>query len=285
MKKTFLGILTLVLGLQGISEAAVIYLRDQTTVSGTIVSATARDVQVSTPQGLMTITTDRIARIDYSDTGVAAPTPVQTGRRQWFSLGMGFNIPLSQVDFGSVGGGRDDNGDVGFLLSPQYLYGVNSRLGVGANFEFADRSRTQTQNLLPFSNTEVHGTNILLLGIAKYSLVDHGPVRPYLMGGLGAHHSSTHIDAQPNIGFAWSDTNTDEPRSIIDDSHWGLASTLRVGVDFSWVSPTVFGMEFGWTHMSSETFGPTPAGKDLGLAPVSGVQNRLDIVFRWGWRF
>jgi len=292
------------------AQAAQVYLKDGSSLQGTIVSATARDLEVQTVNGVVDVTSDRVLRIDYSDPLTApdsarSPAPVASSpslprarrrahfeprvwsqnRRQWLSLGLGLNLPLSSVDFGSVGGGRDDNGDGGFLFSPQYLYGLNSRFSLGANVEFANRSRTESQNLLPASNTEVHGHNVLLLGVAKYALADQGPVRPYLLGGLGAHHSSTQIEAQPNVGFAWSDTNTDEPRSLVDDSHWGFASTLRFGIDFSWTSPTVFGLEIGWTHMSSPSYDPTPSGQALGLAPVTGIQNSLDLVFRWGWRF
>ena len=41
--------------------------------------------------------------------------------------------------FGSTGGGTDDNGNAGFLLSGQYLYGVLPRLDLGMTMEFANR--------------------------------------------------------------------------------------------------------------------------------------------------
>ena len=43
---------------------------------GTVVSATAQSVQIHTPDGLLTISSNRILKIDYSDQQQeAAPTP------------------------------------------------------------------------------------------------------------------------------------------------------------------------------------------------------------------
>src|SRR4051812_29443907 len=60
------------------AHAAVVYLKDGGTLRGTIVSATAGDVQLHTDQGAVTISTDRIQRIDYNDDGPQAPAPSET---------------------------------------------------------------------------------------------------------------------------------------------------------------------------------------------------------------
>lgn len=297
-------------------EAAVVYMKDGTQKRGTIVSATARDIQLSSTGGIETVTTDKISRIDYSDTtGSSEPTPSSAsvppraetlppsprvrrpyynfdqhavwpkGTEQWLSLGFGVGIPMSRVDFESTGGGRSSNGGAGFQFTPQYLVKLNPQWGAGFEFNYFARSENLTQTLLPNSDTLVSGSNITLLPILKYSLVERGAVRPYVSGGVGAQRTSTFVDAQPNVGFAWSDTNTDEIRTLVDDAHWGLATSLRLGVDFSAGGPSVFGLEFGWNHLENDAFTPTRAGKDLGLAPLSGVQNNLAMTFRWGWRF
>jgi opacity protein-like surface antigen len=286
------------------AEAATVFLKDGSRVSGTVVSATARDLQVHTPDGLLTITTDRILRVDYSDSEgkfsapaatprpvplAFAPEPVErrlwSERRQQFSLGLGFDAPLSRVDLRSTGGGTDSNGSTGLILSSQYLYHLTSRLAMGAQTEFLNRSGTNSQSLLPESNTDVFGNTFLFLGTLRYSFTDRGYARPYLLGGLGANQTSTTIEATPNVGFAWSDTDTAETRTLVDESHWGFASTVRFGVEFALMDPGLFSLEVGWTRLSNPTYGATQAGRDLGLDHVTGNQNVLAFAARWGWRF
>ncbi len=314
MKRPLIALLFL-LTCGPLAHSATVYMKDGSQVKGTIVSATAQTLQVHNAQGVITIQTEKISRVDYSESSTppaspAVPTPVyqaapslpparapyrrvwqdQTpvwpqGTNQWLSLGFGAGIPLSRVDFQDIGGGRTGNGSTGFQFTPQYLHKVNSRWGAGFELDFFSRGQNFTQNLVPASDARVYGTNLLLMPVAKYSFVDRGRARPYVLAGVGAQRSSTVIDAQPNAGFVWSDTNTDEPRTLVDDAHWGLGTTLRLGVDFSWLDPSVLGFEVGWTHMENDAFGPTRAGKDFGVTPQSGIENNLAITFRWGWRF
>ena len=83
MKRFFLLMVFLGFALASAAQAAVIYLKDGSQVRGTVVSATARDIQLHTPDGVQTISTDRILRVDYSESGssvapeqVATPEPV-----------------------------------------------------------------------------------------------------------------------------------------------------------------------------------------------------------------
>jgi opacity protein-like surface antigen len=290
-----------------LADAATLYLRDQTTVEGTIVSATARDMQVNTAKGLVTIDTDRISRIDYTaqesarvepmgaaDPPVRAEEPLirpyrlvnaEQNFRQNFSFGLGAMVPLSRVDFTSTGGGTDANGGSGILFSGRYLYNLTPRLSIGPDVGLAHRAATGSQSLLPESNTDVFGNTFLLMGTAKLSLVNEGPVRPYLLGGLGANRTSTIVEATPNPGFGWSDTNTTETRTLADQSRWGLATHLAFGLDFPFFDATFFGLEVGWTYLDNPHYDATRAGQDVGLTSVTGIQHMLTIAARWGWRF
>ena len=64
------------------ARAATVYLRDGGVLKGTVVSATANDLE----------------------------------RNQEFSIDLGFVTPLNKIDFSSVGGGLDWNGRSGGLL-------------------------------------------------------------------------------------------------------------------------------------------------------------------------
>jgi opacity protein-like surface antigen len=307
MKRTLL-LLSIFFWMSTAAQAAVVYLKDGSQVRGTIVGGTARELQVHTPDGTLTIATDRIQRIDYAETAPAAapaPTPTPSApltstveplsyarrpaepdpTRQYFSMALGVAAPLSRVDFGSTGGGTDANGGAGVLLGGQYLADVAPRLGLGMNFEYFHRGATGSQSLLPAATTDVNGNTMLLLATMKYSFTDRGLVRPYVMGGVGGNYTSTVIDATPNPGFGWDDTDTWETRTLVDDAHWGFASTARFGVDFSVADPTIFSLELGWTRLANATYAATPRGREVGLESVNGNQNVLAFAARWGWRF
>jgi hypothetical protein len=284
------------------SEAAVVYLKDGSRIQGTIVSATARDIQFHTADGMLNIPNERIERIDYADTDAPPPPRVQTAPvpppssrlslyrpsnlRHYFSFDMGLAIPFSRIDFESTGGGSDNNGDIGIVLGGHYLYQLSPRWGAGLMLDYIHRSRTASQSLLPASSTDVSGNTLLILPTAKFSLATAGPIRPYLLAGAGVNRTSTIIDATPNPGYEWSDTSTFETRTLMDDTHWGFASTLRAGLDFYGpYDPAVWTLELGWTHMANPSYDATPAGRDLGLESVTGNIDALFIALRFGWRF
>jgi opacity protein-like surface antigen len=279
------------------ADAAVVYLRDGSTLKGTIVSATARDIQLHTQDGELTITSDRISRIDYADgEPLRKDEPPRSSRlvlpaedravgptNQYFSMALGAAVPMSRVDFGRVGGGTDDNGTTGVLLGVQYLYGVTSKLGVGSNIEFFNRGERSSQNLAPARDTTVSGNTILLLASMKYSFTDRGFARPYVLGGVGTNRTSTLIEASPSPGYGWLDTETTETRAFVDSSRWGFASTVRFGVDFSYAEPSVFSLEMGWTRLSNGAYPATRVASEL--ESVTGNLSALAFAARWGWRF
>ena len=306
-KKFFVGLL--LSGLTMSAHGAVVYLKDGGQLSGTIISSTAKSVRLQTSIGIVRISNRKISHIDYEANTVppppAAPAPAPAAapaprsvapqpsleyenldnRRQLFSIDLGFSAPLSRVDFSSIGGGTGKNGSTGILLGAQYVDDLTHRGGTGFDFEYFNRSASGSPSLLPTANTDVSGDSVLLMPIARYTLVDHGAARPYLLAGLGLNWTSMTIDSTPNPGFVWADTQTDETRRLVDDSSWGWATTLRLGIDFHFMDPAIFSLEMGWTGLSNGRFNATPDGQNIGLGSVTGSLSALDIVGRWGWRF
>lgn len=284
-------------------HAATIFMKDGSTVSGTIVSATANDVQIYTGDGTRRIDTGKISRIDYQmDAPPARTEPVysepqprrvypepeelhESSLNQMFTFGLGFATPLTEVDFSEVGGGKADNGDSGILLGTQYFYFPQPRFAWGFDLEYFNRSINDSQSLLPQSDTEVSGDTLLMMGLARYTFTPRGVVRPYGVAGLGLNRTSTEIRSTPQPGFEWSDTATGETRTLFDDSKWGLAYTLRVGLDFNAMAPGMFSVELGWLHMLNRRIDPTPAGRDLGFTDLNGRLGALMLAARWSWRF
>lgn len=297
----------LVLAAASAADAAIVRLKDGGRIEGTVLSATPQEVTIQTPGGARRIDAGAIQSIEYetaplpayeksletraTGTGVVVgsgePLPTHHDDKNLLSFALGLAAPLSDVNFGSIGGGPASNGDLGPLLGFRYLRSLNRSLAAGAEFEYLHRGGTRSPGLLPRADASVYGDNLLFMGVLRWHLVARGAVRPYLLGGAGVSRSSTRIDAAPNPGFAWTDTNTDESRRLIDGSAWAPAGTARAGVDFDWefAEPAVFSLEAGWTGVGSRSYAATSSGRDLGLASVEGRLNLFVLAARWSVRW
>jgi opacity protein-like surface antigen len=294
------------------ASAATVLMKDGGRLEGAVVSSTADRVVLDTAQGRVSIDRAAIQSIDYAGVESAAPaapaSPVPApppsaavrvperrsfplelpfdDRRQLFSVAFGLNDPLTRLSLqGTAGGGSAQGGDVGAAFGFQYLYSPTPRLAWGAEFDYADRGTTFSSDLLPRADSRVTGASLLLLGELKYSLAVRGPVRPYILLGAGAHRTSTTVDARPSDGFVWADSQSSEGRRLVDDSAVGAAATVRLGLDFGLFDPTTFGLEAGWTGLSSASYQATAAGRALGITGVKGPLSLFSFTARWGWGF
>lgn len=276
------------------ADAAIVRLKDGGRVEGTVVSATAQEVLIQTAGGPRRIDADRIQSIEYETPPAPAPAPVGSGEirsayeeKNLISFALGLAAPLSSVDFGSIGGGSANNGDLGPLIGLRYLRGLTKRFAAGVDFEYFHRGGTHSPGLLPLADASVTGDNLLLMGVGRWHFLDHGAVRPYLLGGAGVSRSWTRIEAAPIPGFAWTDTNTDEVRRLVDDGVWALAGTALAGVDFDWefAEPAVFSLEAGWTGLQRKRYGATAKGRELGLESVRAPLNLFTLAARWSVRW
>ncbi|MDD5301924.1 MAG: hypothetical protein PHS14_02360 [Elusimicrobia bacterium] len=210
----------------------------------------------------------------------AAPSP----RRQLVSLGLGLIEPVSKVDFRVVGGGSADNGALGVHLGGQYVYFLTPRLGAGLDIDYADRDGTLSTRLYPAADASVGGDTWLMLAILRYTLVDGGSARPFILLGAGGGWNKTTIDVRPSV---WADTATHETRRLIDDSAWTPAASVRLGLDIDAdpLAPGIVILEAGWTGLAGARYAATPRGEALGIRGVTPALNILSFTARYGWRF
>lgn len=281
------------------AAAAVVKLKDGGSIEGGVVSATTKEVVIQTASGPRRIDAERVLSIEYEagKPGMDRPSEASAGwagiaaasrdDKNMFSIGFGLAAPLSDVDFRPIGGGSANNGDLGPVIGLRYLRASSRRLALGFDLDYLHRGGTDSPGLLPLADASVTGDNLLFMGVARWYVLERGPARPYVLAGLGVSRSWTRVDAAPIRGFAWTDTNTDEPRRLIDDGRWALAGTARAGADFDWdfAGPSVFGVEAGWTALQSRRCAATRAGSDLGLVSVSGPLHVFTLAARWGWRW
>ncbi|MCR4294152.1 MAG: hypothetical protein NUW21_01355 [Elusimicrobia bacterium] len=294
-----LGLLVLLAAAAAPAEAAIVLLKDGARIEGTVISATPKELVIQTPGGPRRIDASLVRSVEYeAGTAPAAPPapaypaaprkePWRSGTDHLFSFGFGLAAPLSDVDFGAIGGGKANDGDIGPLFGVRYLRSLSSRFAAGVDFDYLHRSATNSPGLLPLADASVSGDNLLFMGIARWHVIDHGSARPYLLGGVGASRSWTRIEAAPIPGFAWTDTNTDEVRRLVDDAAWAFAGTARLGIDFSWdfADPALFSLEAGWTALQRRTYGAARSGRDLGLESVSTRLNLFTFAGRWSRRW
>ena len=277
--------------------AAVVTLKDGSSLRGKVTGQTADGLELSTPDGPLHIGLDRVLRVDYAEPpplpldlplgGVAPvpPPPAAGSRRHQISIGLGLIEPVSRIDFHSIGGGSADNGDLGAQITAQYLYFLAPCLGAGFDFGYLGRSGTISERLFPAASASVDGDSWLMLGVLRYTLMHRGAARPFLLVGAGGAYNSETVDVRPSGN--WADTGTHETRRLIDDNAWTPAASARLGVDVDVeaLSPGVLTFEAGWTGLASARYGATPQGQKLGLSGVSGPLNIITFTARYGWRF
>lgn len=289
----------------GTAVGAVVILRDGTVYTGTVVSATAAEIVLYTPEGTRHIPAEAVRSIDYSAGGpspkLAAPAPPPAAppfesprepdderlfgpRREHVSFEFGLAVPYSDVSFAEAGGGRASDGDAGALFGLRWLHDASSRWSAGAEFRFEGRSETDSPGLLPNADAGVSGQSVLFLGLVRRTFGRETP-RPYLLVGAGAHHTTLTVDAAPKPGFVWSDTATVETRRLVDGDAWGAALTARAGLDLMAREPGTLSLEAGWTLLSRERYSATAAGRALGLTAVTAPVDLFTVAVRWGWGF
>lgn len=302
--KTFL--LACVLALSAASaQAAVVHLKEGGYLEGVIITSTQAEVVIETAQGRVRVEMSRVRSIDQ--TAVPAPQPfaapaasgeerprrffrrgdeAYAAGRQMLSVDLGLAAPMSGVRFSwTSGGGTVSNGGPGPALGLQYLYYGSPNVGWGLDFHSCSRGASESSGLFPSGESRVFGDTMLLLGVVKANLTDRGPVRPFVLLGAGGHLSSTVIDVRPLPGFAWSDTQTDEARRLVNGTAGGLAATARLGLDFGFADPSVFSLEAGWTGLASASYRSTPQGEAQGISGVSGPVHYFTLTGRWGFSF
>jgi opacity protein-like surface antigen len=305
--------LSLALLLPLTADAAVVIMKDGSRLRGDVLGGDSTGINLRLPDGnTMHVLNERIERIETEPQPAApqapaqaypegaAPPPPPYSRGGWrrvavqerpFGKGsqeltgvLGIAIPVSDIDFNGIGGSSVSNGTVGPLVGIQYIYQLSDQFGLGPEFDYFHRAGHHSNDLVPLAESEVSGDSFLLMAVARWLFTTTGYARPYVSAGIGAHHSTTFVDAFPQAGFVWSDTGTNETRRLVDGGVWSAAASLRFGVDLI-SHDTVTAFEVGWSRLGSGTYPATAAGRFLGLNDVERHIDAVMVNFRLGGRF
>jgi len=185
-------------------------------------------------------------------------------------------------------GDRDEAqyADGGGLIGGQFLYFFNDSpsLAAGVDISHAGFGDHNTFGLLANQYTSSSADSTMGAAVLRLSY-PKGPFRPYVQGGLGAHHTSLELKSTPVTGFAWSDTGTMEQRDLYDDGHLGLALEGAIGMHIYFTERFFVGAELKIVDLFGKDFTPTAAGSQQNLGNTRGSVSETGLGFMFGLGF
>ena len=166
--------------------------------------------------------------------------PARAADNQIFVIG-GSAAPITQVDFGGVGGGRESIGTVGAFAGAQYFYDLNAHLSLGAEIDaFGNGSSELTS--IPVLSGSAKMSAVSYLGLIKVYLNDPEWIHFYLAGAMGVQSTTFDSDARPRSGYVWGDTGTAETRHFRTRNN-GFAAGVGPGFELALTESILLGGE------------------------------------------
>ena len=166
---------------------------------------------------------------------------------------------------------EEDFADGAGVLGGQFLYYISESpcLAVGFDVSHAGFDSHDSYRLLADRFTQSSADNTTGVFVARL-VYPKGRVRPYIQGGIGAHHTSLSLDGTTVNSSVWEETNTTETRSLVHDGHVGPAFEGAVGAHLYLTDRFFIGAEYKVLSLIGKKFTPTPAGRLEGLSAPDG---------------
>jgi len=224
--------------------------------------------------GVMALWSPAVARADYAK---------GTTMFQIYGGGAGLDGHYHQP---GVNRDEQDYADGGGIIGGQFLYFFHDSpcLAAGFDISHAGFGNHDSTELLANRATQSSADNTTGLVVLRLSY-PKGHFRPYIEGGVGAHHTSLSLDGAPINGTTWSDTGTAEPRTLVDDGHMGAALEGAIGIHIYFTEQFFIGAELKILSLGGKDFTPTPAGIHEGLLDPRGGVSESGIGFMLGLGF
>jgi opacity protein-like surface antigen len=214
----------------------------------------------------------RKARIGFSSlmlTMLVAGAPLRAESNK-LALSLGAGLPTSANSF-------SDSARVGAAAGVSYLRGVRDRISVGGRlnyFNFPANTHRIGVNGGGKVDADSASDAMTLELIGRYDLSPIKRLTPFLVGGIGANYFSQKTKATPAAGSLWSNTATQESRTIADDSSMGAAFSVGAGVDMALGDRLGLGFEAIWHTL-------TVSKSDFGSASI----NFPSVALNLNWLF
>jgi len=197
----------------------------------------------------------------------AAPLRADEGRGgNELSLSLGGYGSGSKV---SVNGSEDKVGDGGGLLGFRYLRDLDDHVAIGVELNRLDAGSHDSTTLIAHGDSRASLKTTEALAVARVRF-GGGKLRPYVLGGLGLHTTTFHLESTPAAGFTWADTGTKETRVLFDDNQAGTALALEGGLDWRFSSALAAAVFASLHYQGRAEYRPTGAGANGGFTPMRG---------------
>jgi opacity protein-like surface antigen len=153
----------------------------------------------------------------------------------------------------------------------QYLYYPIPHLGVGADGHYSAAGlATPLGTIFNLVTPQVGSKSLVVLGVVKYSFNAQHVVSPYVLGGLGVHHTSRKLAANSVV--------------LGDSSGTGAALGVGGGVDFSLGKNVFVAGEYRYEYLGSADYSTNALGQALG-ASLKGSTGLVNFFARIGYKF
>lgn len=196
----------------------------------------------------------------------------------------GFGGSSAQYDY-KPGSMRPITGGGG-AFGAQYLYYFKGSpaMAIGPDITSSFNGNRRSGDLLSGYESTARVKSLVGLVLLKLAY-PRGFWRPYLMGGLGAHHSTQQLSAMPQPGNAWPGGGT-ESRMLVDEHKTSLAVGYGIGLDLYPTDSFFFGLEFRGAELFSLDNDDNTALRSAGFTvdEKRGV-NQGNIFLRVGVKF
>jgi opacity protein-like surface antigen len=153
----------------------------------------------------------------------------------------------------------------GGAYGAQYLYYLagSPAIAIGPDFAMSSNGDRDSDELLTGYDTTARLKSTVGLIVARIAF-PRGSVRPYLFGGLGAHHSTQRLSARPRGTQTWPGGGT-ESRMLVDESATSVAVGYGIGLDIFPTESFFIGAELRGTWLAGLDTDDTAASRAAGV--------------------
>lgn len=201
---------------------------------------------------------------------------------QFVSVDAGLVLPRTEL---VLSGPAEKIGAAGPKIGLQYLYHTTNNWALGTEFNYSARGKLASSKFLTNSDSEIEGTYLSALVLARYTFFAERTFHPFVVLGVGFASNKLKIVSTPASGFVWTDTGTSETRTMVDSTQTGLASTFGFGFDIETSDTGFFGVEFRGQAIGEATYDASSSAKNLGLGGFKGLMGDLVLSARLGKKF
>ena len=178
-----------------------------------------------------------------------------------FDLGIVIPTISQESGYGSVPLGKASP-----AVGASFLRQTSTPLAWGGRISYSNFGKVEKSGGSTSAPVKLVGssTQLLLQGLGRWQFREEESWSPYLIAGLGISQFQTDIRGMPGSGFRWSDTGSNEDRTLIRENYTGFAISFGIGADFPMGENLQGAADLTWNDAQVEAVGDRK-GYTIGL--------------------